>query len=168
MQEEDKKLKNNKNKEVESVVETKNTKPKKETKGNIQQHVATKENNAKNNLGDIKIASEVLATVVSRIVINIQGVAGLIAHSKGGFGTLLGVKEIEEGIKIDLIDDKNISAYISVIVEYGTVIIDLAKKIQSVVKNELENNTGLNVKSIDVNIMGIQMAKKNSKLTKTN
>jgi uncharacterized alkaline shock family protein YloU len=168
MQEEDKKLKNNKNKEVESVLETKDNKLKKEKKEKIQQHTVTTENTGKNNLGEIKIAPELLATVVSRIVINIQGVAGLIAHSKGGFGTLLGVKEIEEGIKIDLIDDKNMSAYISVIVEYGSVIIDVAKKIQSVVKDEVENNTGLNVKSIDVNIMGIQMAKKNSKLTKTN
>lgn len=163
MQEEDKKLKNKKKQDDERVAETKDNKPKKETKEKNQQHIANKENNVKNILGEIKIAPEVLATVVSRIVINIQGVAGLIAHSKGGFGTLLGVKEIEEGIKIELIDEKNMSAYISVIVEYGTVIIDVAKTIQSVVKDEIENNTGLNVKSIDVNIMGIQMAKKNSK-----
>lgn len=163
MQEEDKSLRNKKKQDGERVTETKDKKDKQEIKQKIQQNVATKENTVKNNLGEIKIAPEVLATVVSRIVVNIQGVAGLIAHSKGGFGTLLGVKEIEEGIKIDLIDEKNMSAYISVIVEYGTVIIDVAKKIQSIVKDELENNTGLNIKSIDVNIMGIQMAKKISK-----
>jgi len=161
MQEEDKGLKRKKDQNDEQITENKKNK---KTEEKSQDNITKKENNTvKNNLGEIKISPEVLAVVVSRIVINIQGVAGLIAHSKGGFGTLLGVKEIEEGIKIDLIDEKNMSAYISVIVEYGTVIIDVAKKIQSVVKDEIENNAGLTVKSIDVNIMGIQMAKKNSK-----
>jgi uncharacterized alkaline shock family protein YloU len=161
MQEEDKGLKRKKDNNDEQITENKKNK---KTEEKSQDNITKKENNTvKNNLGEIKISPEVLAVVVSRIVINIQGVAGLIAHSKGGFGTLLGVKEIEEGIKIDLIDEKNMSAYISVIVEYGTVIIDVAKKIQSVVKDEIENNAGLTVKSIDVNIMGIQMAKKNSK-----
>lgn len=161
MQEEDKWLKRKKDNNDEQITENKKNK---KTEEKSQDNITKKENNTvKNNLGEIKISPEVLAVVVSRIVINIQGVAGLIAHSKGGFGTLLGVKEIEEGIKIDLIDEKNMSAYISVIVEYGTVIIDVAKKIQSVVKDEIENNAGLTVKSIDVNIMGIQMAKKNSK-----
>jgi uncharacterized alkaline shock family protein YloU len=160
MQKDDKILKNEKKHDSKKVTETKEKEEKKEK---VQSSIATQEKTEKNNLGDIKIAPEVLAIVVNRIVINIEGVAGLISHSKSGFGTLLGVKEIEEGIKIDLIDDKKMSAYISVIVEYGTVIIDVAKKIQYVVKDEIENNTGLTVKSVDVNIMGIQMAKKNLK-----
>ena len=116
-----------------------------------------KEEDPKDSLGDINIVPEVLATIVSRIVSNISGVAGLFAHSKSGIGTLLGVKEIEEGIRVDLTEGKSLSTFISVIVDYGSVIIDLAKKIQDVVKSEVEEKTGLLVKSVDVNIMGIQM-----------
>lgn len=116
-----------------------------------------KEEDLKDSLGDINIIPEVLATIVSRIVSNISGVAGLFAHSKSGIGTLLGVKEIEEGIRVDLTEGKSLSTFISVIVDYGSVIIDLAKKIQDVVKSEVEEKTGLLVKSVDVNIMGIQM-----------
>jgi uncharacterized alkaline shock family protein YloU len=116
-----------------------------------------KEEAPKDSLGDINIIPEVLATIVSRIVSNISGVAGLFAHSKSGIGTLLGVKEIEEGIRVDLTEGKSLSTFISVIVDYGSVIIDLAKKIQDVVKSEVEEKTGLLVKSVDVNIMGIQM-----------
>ncbi len=54
-------------------------------------------------------------------------------------------------------EGKSLSTFISVIVDYGSVIIDLAKKIQDVVKSEVEEKTGLLVKSVDVNIMGIQM-----------
>jgi len=157
MQEEDKKS----IKEKVQKVEQANRKI--EEKGKSQKSIEKKEDIVKNHVGEIKIAPEVLATVVSRIVIRIPGVAGLVAHSKSGFGTLLGVKEMEEGIKVDLIDEKHMSAYISVIVEYGSIIIDVAKKIQSTVKSEIENNTGLLVKSVDINIMGIQVAKKNVK-----
>ncbi len=122
-----------------------------------------KENNLKDNLGDISISSEVLATIISRIVSNISGVAGLFAHSKSGIGTLLGVKEIEEGIKVDLTEGKTLSTLISVTVDYGSIIIDLAKRIQEVVKNEVEEKTGLLVKSVDVNVMGIQMSGKDIK-----
>ncbi len=161
MPEEDKKSKKEKEQKVEQPT------GKTEAKGKPQNSVEKKENIVKNNLGEIKIASEVLATIVSRIVINVQEVAGLVAHSKSGFGTLLGVKEIEEGIKVDLIDEKHMSTCISVIVKYGSVIIDVAKKIQSMVKSEIENKTGLMVKSVDVNIMGIQVAKKNVKASQT-
>jgi len=160
MQEKDKNLKSEKEKNSEQFTEiTEKTK----TKGKTDNSASIKKDVTKNNLGEIKIAQEVLATIVSRVVINTQGVAGLVAHSKGGFGTLLGVKEMEEGIKVDLIDEKNMSAYISVIVEYGSVIIDVAKNIQSAVKSEIEKNAGLIVKSVDINILGIQMAKKNAK-----
>ncbi len=116
------------------------------------------------NLGEINISTEVLGMVVNRIVSNIAGVTGLFAHSKSGFGTLLGVKEIEEGIRVDLIDGKSVSFYISVIVGYGSIIIDLAKNIQSIVKKEVEEKTGLLVKSVDINVMGIQMSDKDSKV----
>ncbi|HNR65669.1 MAG TPA: Asp23/Gls24 family envelope stress response protein [Atribacterota bacterium] len=123
----------------------------------VKENSGKKEKILKNTLGEINISPEVLAAIVSRIVNGISGVAGLFAQSKSGIGTLLGVKEIEEGIKVDLIEGKSLSTYISVIVDYGSVIIDLAKKIQSVVKSEVEEKTGLFVKSIDVNVMGIQM-----------
>ena len=123
----------------------------------------TKEKTGKDSLGEINIPTEVLTAIVSRIVSNISGVAGLAQTSKGGFGTLLGVKEVEEGVKVDLSEGRTISAYISVIIEHGSIIIDLAKKIQSVVKNEIEEKTGLFVKTIDVNVMGLQLSAKDSK-----
>lgn len=154
---------------TEGIKKDKTKTPVKREKELIKQESLTKKENILiNNIGDINISPEVLATVISRIVSNISGVAGLVPLSKSGFGTLLGVKEIEEGIKVDLIDGKSISTCISVIVDYGSVIIDLAKKIQTLVKSEVEDKTGLLVKSVDVNIMGIKMTGKHSKAKKDN
>ena len=75
------------------------------------------------NLGDVNIVPEVIATIISRTVINIPGVAGLATHSKGGIGTLLGTKELEKGIKVDLKENKELSTTVSVILEFGSIII---------------------------------------------
>ncbi|MEA1939381.1 MAG: Asp23/Gls24 family envelope stress response protein [Candidatus Caldatribacteriota bacterium] len=115
----------------------------------------------KKSLGEVNIVSEVIATIISRTVITIEGVVGLASHSKGGIGTLLGIKELEKGIKVDLKENKEIYTTISVIVEYGSIIIEVAKKIQKKVKEELETKTGLTVSEINVNIQGVNIREKN-------
>ncbi len=108
-------------------------------------------------LGVINIVPEVIATIISRTVINVPGVAGLATQAKGGIGTLLGTKELEKGIKVDLVENKEVSTTISVILEYGSVIIEVAKELQKKVKEELENKTGLKVTGVNINIQGVHV-----------
>lgn len=115
---------------------------------------------AKEFLGEVNIVPEVIATIISRTVISITGVAGLATHAKGGIGTLLGTKELEKGIKVDLKENKEVSTTISVILEYGSIIIQVAREIQKKVKEELENKTGLKVTSVNVNIQGVHIEEK--------
>ena len=115
---------------------------------------------AKEILGEVNIVPEVIATIISRTVIGIPGVAGLATRAKGGIGTLLGTKELEKGINVDLRENKEVSTTISVILEYGSIIIDVAKEIQKKVKGELEAKTGLKVTGINVNIQGVHIEEK--------
>jgi len=115
---------------------------------------------AKEILGEVNIVPEVIATIISRTVIGIAGVAGLATHAKGGIGTLLGTKELEKGIKVDLKENKEVSTTISVILEYGSIIIQIAKEIQKKVKEELETKTGLKVTGVNVNIQGVHIEEK--------
>ena len=115
---------------------------------------------AKEILGEVNIVPEVIATIISRTVIDIPGVAGLATRAKGGIGTLLGTKELEKGINVDLRENKEVSTTISVILEYGSIIIDVAKEIQKKVKGELETKTGLKVTGINVNIQGVHIEEK--------
>ena len=112
---------------------------------------------AKEILGEVNIVPEVIATIISRTVIRIPGVAGLATRAKGGIGTLLGTKELEKGINVDLRENKEVSTTISVILEYGSIIIDVAKEIQKKLKGELETKTGLKVTGINVNIQGVHI-----------
>ena len=137
-------------KKTEKVaVETNNKKEKKEE--NIK---------AKEILGEVNIVPEVIATIISRTVISVPGVAGLATRAKGGIGTLLGTKELEKGINVDLRENKEVSTVISVILEYGSIIIDVAKEIQKKVKRELETKTGLKVIGVNVNIQGVHVEEK--------
>ncbi len=114
----------------------------------------------KENLGEVNIVPEVIATIISRTVISVLGVAGLATQSKGGIGTLLGIKELEKGIKVDLKENKEISTNIAVIIEYGSIIIEVAKEIQKRVKEEIEVKTGLKATEINVNVQGVHIDEK--------
>lgn len=135
-------------------------KAKKEEKVEVKEVKKEEKVPAKEILGEVSIVPEVIATIISRTVINIPGVAGLATHAKGGIGTLLGTKELEKGIKVDLKENKEVSTTISVILEYGSIIIQVAREIQKKVKEELENKTGLKVTGVDVNIQGVHVEEK--------
>lgn len=136
------------------------TKIKKEEKVEVKEVKKEEKGPVKEILGEVNIVPEVIATIISRTVINIPGVAGLATHAKGGIGTLLGTKELEKGIKVDLKENKEVSTTISVILEYGSIIIQVAREIQKKVKEELENKTGLKVTGVNVNIQGVHIEEK--------
>ncbi|MCK4241005.1 MAG: Asp23/Gls24 family envelope stress response protein [Candidatus Atribacteria bacterium] len=150
--------------EVSSVEKTEKVpveaKTKKEEKVEVKEVKKEVKVPAKEFLGEVNIVPEVIATIISRTVISIDGVAGLATHAKGGIGTLLGTKELEKGIKVDLKENKEVSTTISVILEYGSIIIQVAREIQKKVKEELENKTGLKVTSVNVNIQGVHIEEK--------
>lgn len=136
------------------------TKIKKEEKVEVKEVKKEEKVPVKEILGEVNIVPEVIATIISRTVINIPGVAGLATHAKGGIGTLLGTKELEKGIKVNLKENKEVSTTISVILEYGSIIIQIAREIQKKVKEELENKTGLKVTGVNVNVQGVHIEEK--------
>jgi uncharacterized alkaline shock family protein YloU len=146
-----------KKKEKKEKIEDAPTQKTEKIAGEIKKEEKVK---AKEILGEVNIVPEVIATIISRTVIGISGVAGLATRAKGGIGTLLGTKELEKGINVDLRENKEVSTTISVILEYGSIIIDVAKEIQKKVKGELEAKTGLKVTGINVNIQGVHIEEK--------
>jgi len=149
-----------KNEKIEKIEEVTTQKTEK-IAGEIKKEEKKEEKiKVKEILGEVNIVPEVIATIISRTVISIPGVAGLATRAKGGIGTLLGTKELEKGINVDLRENKEVSTTISVILEYGSIIIDVAKEIQKKVKGELETKTGLKVTGVNVNIQGVHIEEK--------
>lgn len=114
-----------------------------------------------NEMGAIRIADEVVATVAGLAAIDVDGVATM----SGGWGTdlveKLGRKSFGKGIKVEVTEDET-RIDIFLIVEFGFPIPEVAETVQKEVKSAVENMTGLNVKAVNVNVLGVNMKKPES------
>ncbi len=106
------------------------------------------------NIGTVKIASDVVATIAGLAASKIAGVTGMSGGVAGGIAELLGRKNLTKGVKVVVgEEDATIDAYI--IVEYGTSITKVATEVQESIKEAVETMTGLNATSINVHVQGV-------------
>lgn len=102
----------------------------------------------------IKIANDVVATIAGIATSEVDGVVGMSGGIVDGLGQMLGRKQLTKGVKVDIHDD---SAFIdiSIIVEYGSKIPEIAEKIQNNVKESVITMTGLNIGAVNVHVQGV-------------
>ena len=105
-------------------------------------------------LGTIRIADDVVKVIAGLAAMDIKGVAGMSGGFAGGIAELLGRKNLAKGIKVE-VGEKEAAIDLSVIIDYGMRIPDVAAQIQESVKNAVERMTGLTVVEANVNIQGI-------------
>ncbi|QGT98960.1 Alkaline shock protein [Candidatus Syntrophocurvum alkaliphilum] len=113
-----------------------------------------------NELGAIRIADEVVATVAGLAAAEIEGVASM----SGGWSTdlveRLGKKNFGKGIKVE-VNENETSIDIYIVVEYGYAIREVAENVQKEVSVAVETMTGLNVASVNVHIVSVIMKRDN-------
>lgn len=110
---------------------------------------------ATENSETIKIADDVVASIAGVAVSEVAGVYGMA----GGITEIFGKKSLARGIKVE-VGEKDTKIDVSIIVEYGVRIPDVAFEIQNRVKKAVETMTGLNVSSVNIHIQGINFAEK--------
>lgn len=108
-------------------------------------------------LGSIRIADDVVKVIAGLAAMDIKGVAGMSGGFAGGIAELLGRKNISRGIKVE-VGEKEAAIDLSVIIDYGIRIPDVAAQIQESVKNAVERMTGLTVVEANVNVQGVAFA----------
>lgn len=110
-------------------------------------------------LGKVEIAPEVIEVIAGIATTEATGVA----HMRGNFATgvveRFGKKNHGKGIKVDL-SDSGITIDVYVILDYGTSIPKVAQKIQDNIRHALINMTALEVKEVNIHVVGIQMESK--------
>lgn len=116
---------------------------------NVEEEEITVEGN-----DTIKIANEAVATYAGIAVSEVQGVYGMSGGFAGLTEALSGKKNLTKGIKVD-VSEKNAKIDVSIIVEYGARIPDVAYEIQTRVKKAVENMTGLKVLEVNVHVQGV-------------
>lgn len=110
----------------------------------------------------LKISNDAVATYAGIAISEVQGVYGMSGGFAGFTEAISGKKNFTKGIKVD-VDDKNAKIDVSIIVEYGARIPDVAFEIQTMVKKSVETMTGLKVLEVNVHVNGVHMASKDDK-----
>lgn len=106
--------------------------------------------------GTVNISDEVVAVMASLAATGVNGIVGMSGGVADGFAELLGKKSLSKGVKITK-DGSKMTLDLSVVVEYGAKIPDVAWEVQEKVKNEIETMTGLEVALVNVNVDGINV-----------
>lgn len=108
--------------------------------------------------GSVNISNDVVSIVASLAASSVKGVSGMVSSVSGGIAELLGKKNMSKGVKVS-VTGKDVTLNLSIIVEYGAKIPDVAWEIQEKVKSEVEAMTGLNVVAVNVNVEGVNVPK---------
>lgn len=108
--------------------------------------------------GAIKISDEVVATAAGIAAMHVPGVHSLAGTLREGLAELLGKKVATRGISVQM-GEESVALGLSIEVEFGVRIQDVAWKVQQNVKKRVEEMTGLQVREVNVSVQGVAMPK---------
>lgn len=111
----------------------------------------------KTELGSIQIAPEVVEIIAGLATIDVSGVAGMSGGLVGGIAEFLGRKNLAKGVRVE-VGEKEAAVDVSIIIEYGSKIPEVASEIQKSVKHAIYSMTGLNVVEVNVHIHDVHFA----------
>jgi uncharacterized alkaline shock family protein YloU len=110
-------------------------------------------------LGEITIAPEIIATLAAITTMKVPGVTGMAGLPQASLSTLIGKRELNKGVKVD-VKEKSVNLEISIAVDIGATIIEVARKVQQEVKQVIESKTGMKVNRIDINVREVTYPEK--------
>lgn len=121
-----------------------------------------------NELGDITIKKDVIATIAASPAMECHGLVGMTYKSaKSGLAKILKGEHLSKGVEVEA-TEQGIRINLFVIVQFGTKLSVVAENIIEKVKYSVEMQTGLNVLEVNLNIEGVQKFKSNREEFKWN
>lgn len=109
-------------------------------------------------VGAVHIADEVIAIIAGMAATEVDGVAGMVGNFTGGLVELLGRKNLSKGV-IVTVGDGFVTLELSIIVEYGSSLVEVTRSTQEKVKNAVETMTGLEVSEVNIKVAGVNVEK---------
>ena len=109
-----------------------------------------------NDEGDqIKIDLQVLEVILGISAQKVDGVAGMRGSLKSGLSRVFGREDRGKGVAVSVDEDGELTADVYVYLKYGVNVPAVAGKIQEALKQQLTQMTDMNLKSIDVHVVGL-------------
>lgn len=109
-----------------------------------------------NELGNIKIADDVVKTISAKAAQDVAGVYKLAGGMADEVSKMLGKKRLTNGVKVE-VGEKECSVEVYVIVEYGYQISEVAQNVQKNVLTAVTTMTGLKVVEVNVFVQDVKI-----------
>ena len=114
-----------------------------------------------NGNGSVVFATDVIATIAGLAATEVEGVASMAGTAASS--SLADIftrknqssKSLTKGVRVDLGENNAVTIHLTIVVDYGTPIPEVAGNIQENVKKAIETMSGLTVSSVDVHVQGV-------------
>jgi uncharacterized alkaline shock family protein YloU len=110
-----------------------------------------------NEIGAVNISEVVVASVAGAAATECYGLVGMASRKlKDGIGQLLGKEDLTKGVEV-IFEGEEVVLNLSIIVSYGTNVAEVARNVMERVKYNVEKQTGLKVKNVNINVQGVKI-----------
>lgn len=110
-------------------------------------------------VGNIKISTDVIATIAGMAAAEISGVHCMYSSFAGGIAEMFGSKKSAgKGVKVEM-DGNDVVLDLYIVVDYGVRIPELAWEIQENVKSNVETMAGMAVEKVNIHVEGVNFVK---------
>lgn len=107
-------------------------------------------------LGEVKIADEVVAIVAGLAATEVEGVSSMAGNITNEIVSKLGMRNLSKGIQIEVENDE-IRVSVAINIAYGYNIPEVSAKVQDKIASAIGNMTGLHVTEVNVRIASVDM-----------
>lgn len=107
-------------------------------------------------IGEVKIADEVIAIIAGLAASEVKGVASMAGNATRDLIEKLGVRSLSKGVKVT-VEDRKILVDINVNLRYGYNVPETSSEIQEKVKTTVETMTGMEVTGVNIKIVNVVM-----------
>lgn len=108
------------------------------------------------NLGEVKIADEVVAVIAGLAAMEVDGVASTVGNATKELVNKLGKKSFSKGVKVDVLEGI-VTVSLAMNMKFGYSIKEVTEKVQEKVKSAIENMTGLEVADVNIRVVGVDV-----------
>lgn len=108
--------------------------------------------------GTVNISEDVISIISNIAASEIDGVAKMSGGITGEITEMLGMKNLSKGVEVN-IDNEDVKVEMTIVIEYGNKIREVASNVQKNVKETIETMTGLNVLEVNINIQDVVFPK---------
>ena len=114
--------------------------------------------------GTVSFATDVVATIAGLAATEVEGVASM-SGGTSGLADILGLgkqnaRNFTKGVRVEIVGNQ-VNVQLTIVVDYGAPVPEVAGKIQENIKKAIETMTGLIVREVNIHVSGVSFEKEN-------